>query len=198
MNWTLFVLTEWWLCDLIYDVIHTQHIHAPVLATFWTGCPLSRRKNSLSFPCFSRAIIILFQRSSQQEVYVIMAFVYQGSFHVNYYSCILHRLLLLIWLTTACRPILLKSTVFVATYGLLDTGCIQSTKSVFPEVAENSTSFPCSEKSLRFQVFQFCGHPVELLAVDLIDFKWLTDWFAFNALRAFDAVGWAAGRASGL
>jgi len=84
MNWTLFVLTEWWLCDLIYDVIHTQHIHAPVLATFWTGCPLSRRKNSLSFPCFSRAIIIL---SSQQEVYVIMAFVYQGSFHVNYYSC---------------------------------------------------------------------------------------------------------------
>jgi len=28
----------------------------------------------------------LFQRLSQQKVYVIMTFTYQGSFHINYYS----------------------------------------------------------------------------------------------------------------
>jgi len=33
-------------------------------------------------PEFSR----LFQRLSQQKVYVIMTFTYQGSFHINYYS----------------------------------------------------------------------------------------------------------------
>ena len=55
--------------------------------------------------------------------------------------------LLLMWLTRACHPILLESTVFVhqihlAAYGWPDTGCTQSTKSVFPEVAQNSLRFP--------------------------------------------------------
>jgi len=47
------------------------------------------------------------------------------------------------WLTRACRPILLKSTVFVhqihlAAYGLLDTSCTHSAKSVF----RGCTEFP--------------------------------------------------------
>jgi len=72
---------------------------------------------------------------------------------------------LLVWLTRACRPILLISTVLVhqihlAAYGLLDAVCTQITKSVFPEVVQNSSSFPCSEKSLSIPVFQVCGHPV--------------------------------------
>jgi len=33
---------------------------------------------------FSRAIITLFQRLSQQKVHVIMTFIYQESFHINY------------------------------------------------------------------------------------------------------------------
>jgi len=41
-----------------------------------TGWPQSRRKNSQSFPGFSRAIIILFKRLSQQKVYIIMTFIY--------------------------------------------------------------------------------------------------------------------------
>ena len=57
------------------------------------------------------------------------------------------------------------STVFVyqihlAAYGLLDAVCTQITKSVFPEVVQNSSSFPCSEKSPSIPVFQVCGHPV--------------------------------------
>jgi len=41
-------------------------------------------KKSLSFPGFSRAIITLFQRLSQQKVYIIMTFIYEGSFHISY------------------------------------------------------------------------------------------------------------------
>jgi len=51
-----------------------------------TGWPQSRRKNSLSFPDFSRAKITLFQRLSQQKVYAVITFIYQGLFHINYYS----------------------------------------------------------------------------------------------------------------
>jgi len=62
---------------------------------------------------------------------------------------------------------LLKSTVFVhqihlAAYGLLDTGSTQSPKSVFPEVAQNSSSLPCSEKSLNIPDFQVYGHPADM------------------------------------
>ena len=52
-----------------------------------TGWPQSKRKKFPSFPGFSTATIILFLRLSQQKVYVIMTFIYQGSFHINYYSC---------------------------------------------------------------------------------------------------------------
>jgi len=60
------------------------------------------------------------------------------------------------WLTRACRPILLKSTVFIhqihlAAYGLLDTRLHTERKVSFPwgcrEFPENSMSFACSEKS---------------------------------------------------
>ena len=73
-----------------------------------------------------------------------MTFIYQGSFHINYYS--------------ACHPILLKSTVFVhqihlAAYGLLDTVCTQIAKSVFNEVAQNSVSLPSSKKYLSIPGF---------------------------------------------
>ena len=59
------------------------------------------------------------------------------------------------WATTACRPILLKSTVFVhqihlVAYGLLDTRLHPERKVSFPwgctEFPENSMSFTCSEK----------------------------------------------------
>ena len=101
-------------------------------------------KNSLSSPGFNRAIITLFQRLSQQKVYLIMTFINQGW-----------------WLTRACRSVLLKSTVFVhqlhlAAYGLHDTGCTQSAVS-FPwgctEFPVNSMGFPCSEKSLSILGF---------------------------------------------
>jgi len=41
----------------------------------YTGWPQSRRKNSLSFPGFSRAINLLFHRLSQQKVNAIMTFI---------------------------------------------------------------------------------------------------------------------------
>jgi len=59
---------------------------------------------------------------------------------------------------------LLKSTVFMhqihlAAYGLLDTGCTQSAKSVFPEVAHNSPRIPwvfhVQRNPWAFQVFRF-------------------------------------------
>ena len=50
------------------------------------GCHKVGKKFFPSFLCFSRAIIILFQRLSQQNIYVIMTFIYQGSFRINYYS----------------------------------------------------------------------------------------------------------------
>jgi len=108
-----------------------------------TGCPQIRIKN-YDFPGFSGAIVILFQRLSQQKVYIIMTFIYQGSFHINYYS--------------ACHPILLKSTVFVhqihlAAYTLLDKVCTQIAKSVFNEVAQNSVSLPSSKKYLSIPGF---------------------------------------------
>jgi len=97
------------------------------------------------FPEFYRDIIILFQRLSQ---------------HSNQ--------LLLVWITRACRPMLLKSTDFVhqihlAAYGLFDTGCIHNVKSVFPEVAQNSLRIPgvfhVQRNPSVHQVFHVCGHP---------------------------------------
>jgi len=35
-----------------------------------------------NFPEFSTAIIILFKKLSQQKVYLIMTFIYQGSFQI--------------------------------------------------------------------------------------------------------------------
>jgi len=79
-------------------------------------------------------------------------------------SRVIPHQLLLMRLTRACHPILLKQTVFVhqihlAAYGLLVIGCSQSTKSVFPEVAQNSLRIPGVfhvQRNLR--VFQVCGH----------------------------------------
>jgi len=117
-------------------------------------------KKSLSFPCFSRAIIILFQRLLQKSTS-------NNNLHI---SMVIPHQLLLMWLTRGCHPILLKSTVFVhhihlAAYGLLDTGCTRIAKSVFPEVAQNCLRIPWVFYVLRipwvFQVFQVCGHPEE-------------------------------------
>jgi len=79
-----------------------------------------------------------------------MTFIYQGSFHIICYATHMTN--------NTCRPTLLKSTVIVhhidlAAYGLLDTGCTQSTKLVFPEVAQNSLKIPCSEKFLTIPGF---------------------------------------------
>jgi len=49
----------------------------------WQGGHRVGEKNSPSFPGFSRAIIVLFQRLSQHKVYVIMTFIYQGLFHIK-------------------------------------------------------------------------------------------------------------------
>ena len=51
------------------------------------------------------------------------------------------------WLTRTCHSILLKSTVFIhqihlAAHRLLDTGCTQSAKAVFPQHVQNSWRIP--------------------------------------------------------
>jgi len=118
----------------------------------------------------------------------------------------------LLWLTRTC-PILLKSTVFVhqihlAAYGLPDTGCNHSAKSVFPEVAQNSLRIPWVYHVQRnpsvFQVFQVCDHhdkgshapslgspAVNQERMRLVgDFLWLCSllWVSFCALMLL--VGW--------
>jgi len=87
-----------------------------------------------------------------------MTFIYQGSFHINYYSRDKQHV--------ACHPILLKSTVFVDQihlaayeYGLLDAACTQSTKSVFPRLPRIPWVFHVKRNPWVLQVFQVCGHP---------------------------------------
>ena len=91
--------------------------------------------------------------------------IHDNGFHIS--KVIPHQLLLM-WLTTACCHILLKSTVFVhqihlAAYGVLDTGCTRA-QSVFPEDAQNSLRIPwvfhVHRNPWLFQVFQVCDHPV--------------------------------------
>jgi len=95
------------------------------------------------------------------------------------YQWVIPHQLLIMWLTRACRPILLKSAVFVhqihlAAYGLLDKGCTQSAMSVFPEVAqnspENSMSFPCSEKSRSIPGFPDLWPPCPRNTTDIDNF----------------------------
>jgi len=105
-------------------------------------------KNCPSFPGFSRAIFILFQRLSQQKVYVIMTFIYQRSFHINYTTHVTNK---------GLSSHIAQINSFRAQDTLLNTGCTRSA-SVFPEIAqnsldENSMSFPCSEKCLSVPVF---------------------------------------------
>ena len=89
------------------------------------------------------------------------------------------------WLTRACRPILLKSTVVMhqihlAAHGLLDKGCTQSAKSVFPEVAQNSLknsmSFPCSEKSRSIPGFPDLWPPCPTNTTDIDHFYQCVLW----------------------
>ena len=137
---TLVNTTELSMCDGDADFLsyYSDHLfwfflhHRPFHRYTHTGWPQSRRKNFLCFPGFSRAIIILFQRLSQQSTR-------NNDFHV---SRVIPHQLLVMWLTRACCPILLKSTVIVhqrhlAAYGLLDTSCTQNAKSVYTEVAQN-------------------------------------------------------------
>jgi len=89
-----------------------------------TGWPQSERKNSLSFPGFSRAINLLFHRLSQQKINVIMTFIKvrvatswgpnDPVYPVN--SCFTQ---IFEWRT--------KNTLFVT---------------IFPEVAQNFWEFP--------------------------------------------------------
>jgi len=83
-------------------------------------------------------------------------------------SRVIPHQLLLMSLTRARHPILLKSAVFVhqihlAACRLLDTGCSQSAKSVFPEVAQNSLRIPWVFHVQRnpwvFQICKVCGYP---------------------------------------
>ena len=90
----------------------------------------------MSFPGFSRAINLLFYRLSQQKVNVKMTFIKGEPAADVLPTAVLHK-----YLNDKLKILCL----------LL----------FFP--AQNSLSFPCSEKSLSilgFQVFQVCGHPV--------------------------------------
>jgi len=112
-------------------------------------------KYEKKFPEFSR----LFQSHNYTFPEVIATkSIRNNDLHI---SRVIPHLLLLMWLTKACCPILLKSTVFVhqihlAAHGLLDTGCTHSAVSFLwgcTEFPENSMSFPCSEKSLSIPGF---------------------------------------------
>jgi len=61
------------------------------------------------------------------------------------------------------RAIHFMHQIHLAAYGLLDTGCTQSAKSVFTEVAHNSLRIPrvfhVQRNPRVFQVFEVCGQP---------------------------------------
>jgi len=86
-----------------------------------------------------------------------MTFIYQGSFHINYYSC----------LTRACHPILLKSTVFMhqihlAAYGPRAQSQFSLTLHRIPLEFRWVFHVQRNPWVWVFQVFQDCGHPVKL------------------------------------
>ena len=106
-----------------------------------------------------------------------MTFIYQGSFHIDFSNITgHHRSLtiseihktLLIWNQ---RPWTKKSKIlspslkhFMSYQMTMVAQTFDHTRTIllviiFHEVAQNSMSFPCSEKSLRTPGFQVCGHP---------------------------------------
>jgi len=99
-------------------------------------------KNSPCFPGFSRAMNLLFYTLSQQKVNNDL---HQGSFHINssnitgYHRTLTSSLFLMILFT--------QSTAALHKY-LNDKLKILYLLQCFPEVAQNSLCFPCSEKSL--------------------------------------------------
>jgi len=58
--------------QMTWKTHNTQQLQTSVCITGW---PQSRRKNSLSFPGFSRATNLLFHSLSQQKENVIMTFI---------------------------------------------------------------------------------------------------------------------------
>jgi len=106
---------------------------------YHTGWPQSMRRKFLSFPGFSTAISLLFHRLSQQKVNVIMIF-------INGHD----------------DPVYPVNSCFTKTLHkyLNDELKILCLLQFFPEVVQNSLSFPRSEISRNPWVFQVCGHPV--------------------------------------
>ena len=99
-----------------------------------------RLKNSVSFPHFSRAINLLFHRLSQQKVNVIMIFIKGLMILFNQSTAVLHKY-------------------------LNDELKILCSLRFFPEVAQNSPSFPCSEKSPSIPDFPGLWPPCKIVLV---------------------------------
>jgi len=99
------------------------------------------------------------------------------------------------WLTTACRPILLKSTVFMhhihlAAYGLLDAGCIRSTKSAFPEVPQNSLRIPWIFHVQRNPGFPRLWPPCSLASGNpwaIVQHCWIAHWLVPDGWTDFNS-----------
>jgi len=111
------------------------------------------------------------------------------SIHNNdlHISRVIPHQLLVMWLTRACRPILLKSTVFMhqihlAAYGLLDTDCTQTAKSVLPEATQNTLRIPWVFHVQRnpwvFCVVQVYGYGALLHCAWCVSARWTdcADW----------------------
>ena len=115
-----------------------------------TGWPHSKWKNSLNFPGFSRAVNLLFHRLSQQNVNVIMTFIEGHSTSTCYR--IVPSIFSWHYLAGSLLPQILMILFTQSTAVLhkhLNAGW--RTKSTllqfFPDVAQNSLSFPWSEKT---------------------------------------------------
>ena len=129
--------------SIMQQLYHMRHLDR--VATKW-------EKKLCEFALgFSRAIIVLLQRLLQQKVYVIMTFIYQGSFHINFSSITGHHWTLTIMILFTQSVVLCKYSI------ILKQLCV----------------FVCYNFSLRLdrmpRVFhlqrnpwlsQVCGHPV--------------------------------------
>jgi len=99
-------------------------------------------KKISSFPGFSKAMNLLFHRLLQQKSKSNND-LHRGSFHINSSNITgHHRTLTMSYIVNSCFTQIFewrtKNTLFVT---------------IFPEVPQNSLSFPCSEKSLSIPGF---------------------------------------------
>jgi len=147
----------------IAEVQYTHKFNSYTMTT--SGWPQRKRKKSLSFSGFSRAINLLFHRLLQQKE--CNNNLHQGSFHMSSSNITGHHHIL-----TMSEIHVTQSTAVLHKY-LNDELKIFCFLQFFPEVAQNSLGFPCSEKSLsipglwppcmslyiRFNGYQLCCQP---------------------------------------